>query len=310
MLFMGASRSVGLLERFVEAATELGIAIEMFSLEDDSPWHAIEVAGLAAVIPAPPFRANHFSSWLFEFVRDERIDIIVPAIDIATVSLARAAAGLLEIGALPVVSSVDVCEAMADKARADKVYRSLGLRVPDGTQFPLLAKPRFGASSRGIVRISDAAELSFWKTCNREEDYVIQPLIEGTEFSLDAFVDSRRHILGIVSRERIVVSDGEVMVTRTKHQDEAINMVERLVAWDRWFGPLTVQVMDDGRRVWILECNPRFGSGVTCSIEAGLAAPEWILRERLGLPLPNEPASWRDGLCLTRSRKDHFRWLS
>jgi hypothetical protein len=87
-------------------------------------------------------------------------------------------------------------------------------------------------------------------------------------------------------------------------------IAQRLLKWGVWHGPLTLQVMDDGQQARLLECNPRFGSGVVCSIEAGLAVPEWILRERLGLPLPDQPIAWRDGLCLSRSRRDHFLWLS
>jgi len=310
VLFLGASRLVGLLRRFVGAASEVAVNLEMFSIENDARWHAIAAAGLAITVPGPAFSHSEFQPWLLEKVREYEIDIVIPNIDSATVALSRVAEKLGEIGILAMVSDHEVCESMADKAKSDGVFRALGLRVPDGESYPLLAKPRFGASSRGIATLNDATELAFWRRRNRSEEFFFQPFVEGREFSLDAYVDGTGRTLGIVSRERIVVSGGEAMVTRTEHQHEAIAMVERLLRWKRWFGPLTVQVIDDGQQVWLLECNPRFGSGVTCSIEAGLRAPEWILSERLGLPLPKEPITWHDGLCLTRSREDHFLWLS
>jgi carbamoylphosphate synthase large subunit len=217
---------------------------------------------------------------------------------------------LRNAGVLPVSCGIDVCEAMADKQRADEVFRSLGLRVPVGARFPIVAKPRFGASSRGIVKLHDAEELEFWRRRNRVEDFLLQAFIAGTEYSVDGYVDGRGRTLGIVSRVRQVVAEGEVMVTRTEHQPEAEAMTSKLLTWGSWHGPFTVQLIHDGRDTWLLECNPRFGSGVTCSIEAGLAIPDWILRECLRLPLPDVPISWQERLCMTRSRRDHFVWLS
>jgi len=310
VLFMGASRLVGLLERFHAAAKDLGVRLDLFSFEDNQPWHAIGVAGLARLVPAPPFADPGFQDFFLGFSREESVDIVIPNIDRATIALAKASAALRDAGILPISSSLEVCEAMADKRRADEVFRSLGLRVPLGDRFPLLAKPRFGASSRGIVKLRDADELQFWQQRNQIEEFLFQPFIAGTEFSVDGYVDGRGRTLGIVSRVREVVAEGEVMVARTEHQLEAEAMTAKLLTWGEWRGPFTVQVMHDGQDAWLLECNPRFGSGVTLSIEAGLAVPAWILRECLGLPLPEAPISWRDGLCMTRSRKDHFLWLS
>jgi carbamoyl-phosphate synthase large subunit len=310
VLFMGASRLVGLAERFFEAAERLGIHLELFSLEDDKPWHAIGAAGLARVLPAPPFSDSEFADYLLEACHRHKVDVIIPCIDRATTALASNADRFRKAGILPVVSSLEVCEAMADKLQADRAFRSLDLRVPSGQSFPLLAKPRFGASSRDITVFQDQDEYDFWRQRHVLEDYIVQPFVVGTEYSLDAYVDAEANLVGVVSRIRHVVAAGEAMVTETRRYPAAEAMVERLISWSRWHGPLTVQVIDDGQVPWLLECNPRFGSGVTCSIEAGLAAPEWILRERLGLPMPRQPLQWRDGLLMTRSRKDHFVWLS
>jgi carbamoyl-phosphate synthase large subunit len=310
LLFMGASRLVGLAERFNDASQRLGIRLEMFSLEDSKPWHAIGVAGLARVLSAPPFSDSGFSDYLTEVCQQHQVDIVVPCIDRATIALADSTARLREAGVLPLVASLEVCEAMADKLKSDEIFRLLGLRVPTGQSFPLLAKPRFGASSRDITVFHEQEEYDFWRKRHAVDDYLVQPFIRGTEYSLDAYVGESGKLIGVVSRIRHVVTGGEAMVTETRHYPEAEAMVERLTSWSRWHGPLTVQVIDDGQVPWLLECNPRFGSGVTCSIEAGLEAPEWILRERLGLPLPTDPLQWRNGLMMTRSRKDHFVWLS
>ena len=84
----------------------------------------------------------------------------------------------------------------------------------------------------------------------------------------------------------------------------------RLLAIPGWYGPIVAQVIDQPAAALLIETNPRFGSGTTCSIEAGLDSPRWILRECLGRPLPKAQVAWRSGLCMTRCRKDYFTWLS
>jgi carbamoyl-phosphate synthase large subunit len=309
ILFLGASRLVSLLERFQRSAHDLGTPLKMYSLEDDKPWHAVGAAGLAKVIPAPRFTSDDFETFITRFVRSEKIDIVIPNIDRATVALSRVAPALTDSGASVVCSSREVCENMADKKLADQVFKKLHLRIPGSANYPLLAKPRSGASSRGIVRLNDEEERRFWAARNEESAFVLQEFINGTEYSLDAFVASNGQTMGIVCRTRDIVAEGEVMVSRTKHVAEAEEIAAKLLTWSQWRGPLTVQVMHDGQNAWLLECNPRFGSGVPLSIEAGLDIPTWILRERLGLPLPETPIEWRDGLCMTRYRKENFLWL-
>lgn len=307
ILFMGADRLVDMLKRFHRAARKLETPLTILSLEDDTARHAVGVAGVAEILAGPKFYSPEFDRWMLDTVRMFNIDIVIPNIDSATVALSRLAPALRNQGVLPVVSGYEICRSMADKRIADRLFRDLSLPVP-GDDFPLLAKPRHGSSSRGIVRLNDPEELAFWQRRNNQDDYVLQSFIPGREYSVDAYVDYAGRTLGIVPRERLAVSGGEVMVTETAGHVQAAAIVEKLLADTRgsWFGPLTVQVMDDGKKTWLLECNPRLGSGTTCSIEAGLAIPDWILRHRLGLPCPTEPVTWRTGVGSARSRQDHF----
>jgi carbamoyl-phosphate synthase large subunit len=310
VLFLGASRLVGLLERFRAAAAAENVAIDLASIEDGAPWHAIGAAGAGRVVRGPAFGAPEFDRFLVGLVGQEHIDVVIPVIDPALRAVARLGENLRALGALPVVSRAELCEAVYDKVKAAEFFRTRDLPVPGGESWPRLAKPRFGSSSRGHVLFHDQEELSFWASRNRREDYIIQPFLTGTEYSVDAYVGPGDRLLGAVSRVREVVSGGEVMVTRTERDEAVLEVAEKTAAIPGWHGPLNIQVMRTAAGPFLLEVNPRFSSGVTCAIEAGLDGPRFILRERLGLPLPERPLQWRSGLCMTRSRKDHFLWLS
>ncbi|HEX3655071.1 MAG TPA: ATP-grasp domain-containing protein [Pirellulales bacterium] len=309
ILFLGASRLVGLLERFRQAATVEGVTLDLFSLEDSSPWHAIAVAGVAQAIAGPPFNGPDFKGFFQRQITEHAVDIVIPNIDSATISVAQCR-GELESRVLPVVSSVEMCQAMHDKLAADKLFRSHELPLPGRVRWPLLAKPRFGSSSRGHVVFQNEEQYRFWASQHSADDYIVQEFLAGTEYSVDAFVDRGGRILGTVSRIRRIVSGGEVMVTETHNNPPVLELAKRVAGLPGWYGPLNIQIMDTAQGPYLLEVNPRFGSGVTCAIEAGLDVPRWILRERLGRSLPTSPIVWKSGLCMTRARKDYFQWLS
>lgn len=308
ILFLGASRLVGLLERFERAAAMESVSLAMLSVEDDAPWHAIGAASLARIVRGPRYLSTEFADFLDHVVATEGVDIVVPSIDSATVALGERAPALEAAGTLPVVSAAALCRAMRDKRASEAFFVEHGVRVPLGSELPLIAKPRFGSSSRGVTVLRDAEELAWWRKRHVEADYLVQPYVEGPEYTVDAYVAGTGAVLGAVSRLRVVVSGGEAMVTRTERNARVLAEAERVLDVPGWRGPITVQAIDDGSRAWVLECNPRFGSGTTCSIEAGLDGPRWILRERLGRELPTSRVAWKDGLCMTRSRRDHFLW--
>ncbi len=311
LLFLGASRLVGLLERFIAAGRAEAVEVENFSIEDDSPWHAIGAAGVAHIIPGPRFLSGELAPFLLERVRELGINIVVPSVDAATVALAQLRGQLAQMGVAATVSDESLCRAMHDKRLADCWFRENHLPVPAASDgiWPQLAKPRFGASSRDITVFSNGEDFRAWAEKHTVDDYVVQRFISGVEYSIDAYA-GKNGFAEAVSRVRVVTSGGEAMVTRTERNPRVLDVVNHALACPGWYGPLVFQVIDDGTNAWLIECNPRFGSGATCSIEAGLDMPRWILREYLGRPLPKGPIEWRAGLCMTRSRKDWFVWLS
>jgi carbamoyl-phosphate synthase large subunit len=310
ILFLGASRLVGLMERFHTAAAVEGVRAELISLDDASPWHPIQVAGVAQVIPGPQFLSPEFERFLVSLVREMRIQAVLPSIDPATIALAAAHSALADAGALAVVSSYALCKTMADKVLADEFFTRHALPVPDQLTFPLVAKPRGGSSSRGHIVFRDKEELEFWRARNDCSNYIIQAFIMGTEYSVDAFISADGHCLGAIPRQRIVTSGGEVMVTCTEQNKPVEELALRLLSLPGWFGPLNVQIMDTQAGPVLIEVNPRTGSGIPCGIEAGLDFPRWIIRQVLGRPIPTEPVNWKPGLIMTRSRKDYFIWSS
>ena len=310
LLLLGASRLVGLCERFLVGAQKENVDLQLFAVEDESPWHAISASGLCRVLSGPRFLDEAFGSFLLDLAVSRGIDLVLPCIDTATVGLSRLRDDLDRIGSWAVVSTSDMCEKMWDKALSEKYFGAQGLSPPQGLGYPRLAKPRFGSSSRNHAFFNDDEEYEFWRRRNNPADFIVQQYVPGTEYTVDAFVDYAGRVVGACSRVREVVSGGEVMVTRTDRNERVLELSHRALSQPGWRGPITIQVIEGKTGCFLIEINPRFGGGVPCSIEAGLEAPRWILRELLGRPLPSGPVSWQNGLTLTRARKDYFLWSS
>lgn len=102
--------------------------------------------------------------------------------------------------------SANVC---TDKFLFHEVLKQSGLRnakcqllkkgetLKEEPEFPCIVKPRFGAGSRGVWQIDNRSQ---WKEFAAqtpfEEDYVIETLVEGTEYGVDAMiVEGKFHLV-------------------------------------------------------------------------------------------------------------------
>src|SRR5262249_48157612 len=243
VLFLGASRLVGLMRRFRAAAVAEDVAIDLASIEDESPWHAIAASRSCRVVPGPAFDSPEFDPFVLDLVEKGPVDAVIPVTDPAVQAVARLSEALQRAGALPVVSRAELCQQVYDKAEAVRFFRSHRLAIPDGPAFPRLAKPRFGSSSRDHILFRDQDQLSCWPARSRAKASVIQPFPQGTEFSVDGYVTRDGRLQGAVARVRVVVSGGEVMVTRTDRDAAVLDVAHKTVGIPGWYGPLNIQLM-------------------------------------------------------------------
>lgn len=305
ILFLGASKRVSLLERFVDAASRHNIDLKLFSCESDDRF--CPIGTLATVLAGPPFLSDEFESWLYNIVARDSIDIVIPNMDSATVALSRFAENHGNT-CWPLVSSLPLCENMHDKKMAASFFREHDIPVPNDTpgRFPKIIKPRFGFGAKDIRIVNDAAQQAA-DLYGDGSDYIVQDFLLGCkETTVDIYLSRAHGLLGYVLRDRLEVSDGEVMVCRTRspHEREK-RLVEQVISIQGWQGCITLQYLTDPcGNLHVVEINPRFGGGATCAMEAGLDMASYIFLEYLGEPL-SPPKAIRK-LMMSRARKDFF----
>jgi carbamoyl-phosphate synthase large subunit len=153
---------------------------------------------------------------------------------------------------------------------------------------PYVVKERYGAGARkiglGLDRdraIAHAAML---------DAPIFQPLIRGREISIDAWVDRKHRVKGMVLRARDRVVNGESQVTTT-FRDAAVERIARATLGTLELrGPIVMQAILDGAgSMHVIECNARFGGASTISIAAGLDVFYWSFLEALGVDVSEYP---------------------
>jgi carbamoyl-phosphate synthase large subunit len=306
ILFLGASKRVSLLERFADAANALGIQLRLFSCERDDRF--CPISHLATIMGGPSFLNPEFHSWLEGTLASNHINVVIPNMDSATVALSRyASQHARNADYWPVISSRDICEAMFDKILARELFLAGGLPVPPDTKdkYPKIAKPRFGFGGKGIRVLQSSAERD--ACVSSAESYLIEDLIfPAVETTVDLYFSPRLGMIGYVLRDRLEVSDGEVMVCRTRPARSSEKLlIERVASMPGWEGCITLQYLTDtDGREYVIEINPRFGGGCTCAIEAGLNMPFYLMAEAADLEFapPQEVKS----VLMTRARRDFF----
>ncbi|WP_375417473.1 NAD-dependent epimerase/dehydratase family protein [uncultured Hymenobacter sp.] len=222
---------------------------------------------------------------------------IIPTRDGELAFWARHRAALAAAGIAVLVSEPAAVARCLDKLAFAEFGQVRGLPViatalhPDelpGAPALLVVKERHGAGSRQLgLALSPAAALAHAQGL-REPAF--QPYVTGREISVDAYVDQRGRVHGLVARTRDVVVNGESQVTTTLPDEALTAQLTAIVAQLGLYGPLVLQaIVDEDGGLHLIECNCRFGGASTLGIAAGVDSFFWFLQEAAGNNLADFP---------------------
>jgi carbamoyl-phosphate synthase large subunit len=155
-------------------------------------------------------------------------------------------------------------------------------KVENCTGLRFVVKDRYGSGSilvKTNLSREDAlrAALSF-------RNPVIQPMINGREFSVDVWI-SQSGASGVSSvRFRDVILDGEARVTSTFRDDKIENLAISMARAIGISGLCVLQgfILAD-KSVLFIECNARVGGATTASINSGVPLLDLLIADALKL---------------------------
>jgi carbamoyl-phosphate synthase large subunit len=222
---------------------------------------------------------------ILEVATEHAVNMIIPIFDTETPVFAQAGKRFRQQGIHVAVNPLGCILKANDKALSFAVCAAAGIAQPprfehpdraDPAAYPIVGKPLQGVGAKGLVMLEAPGGLPPWID---PAAFIWQSWIRGPEYSIDTFGDPDSAGFVAVPRLRRLVKAGQ-MVDGETVDDPALTGFAREVC--RAFGArdvCCVQVIRDaGGGLYFIEINPRYGTGVSLTIQAGVHLPrlQWL----------------------------------
>ncbi len=280
ILFTGAGRRVELMQAFRQAALELDIDLKIYGADMLGNAPALSYCDYTRIVCS--MRDDGYIDELIQICTNDKISLLIPTIDTDLLVLSQNKDRFELIGTKVLISSPDKIAICRDKNLTAKFFEKCGLKVPFTTNnylnysgsYPCFIKPKDGSSSINAFKVNCESELIVYS--NLIDEYIVQPYIEGTEYTVDIFCDYEGNPITIIPRVRMSVRAGEVLKTKIELDSTIIDECKCLIEEFKPCGPMTVQLIRQKKSNvnYYIEINPRFGGGSTLSMKAGSRSAE------------------------------------
>lgn len=276
-------------------------------------------AGLYLVPPAQRFivpkgESDTFAQTLFEFCKNNQIELVIPTVDSELAPLASALDEFLSANIKLPLCPHNVLEICRDKYALLTLCKGI-IPIPEfilweGNRqslllqnFPLFAKPRLGSGSNGVLSLSGSDNLL---RLPADGSYLVQELLPGDEYSVDVYIHSSGFPVAAVPRLRMKIDSGIAVAACTQHIPElsAIAIKTALHIGVRYVANIQFKRGVDGQ-FKLLEINPRFPGTLPLTAAAGIDMPQLLIKDVKGEVFPKDMMSFRE-LMVVRYWTEHF----
>jgi len=278
VLVPGAAGPAGI--NTIKSLKMAGFGGKILATDSSSLSAGFFMADINEVIPQAD--EHSFLDRLFHIVKTYQVEVLMPSSGSDIYPYSENRKQLAEIGAEAIVSDRDKLEICRDKMLTFQTLSNKFL-LPFTTaesdkidSFPVLAKPRFGKGSRGIVKIDDESDLRY--IISKRDDLVFQEYLPGTEYTVDVLSDLDGKPIVAVPRIRMQTKAGISTKGRVL-RDPALEMncmkIAELVGIR---GPCCMQMKESAEgKLKLIEINPRMGGGTIFTSLAGANFPAMLL---------------------------------
>ncbi|MBD2358451.1 ATP-grasp domain-containing protein [Tolypothrix sp. FACHB-123] len=131
----------------------------------------------------------------------------------------------------------------------------------------VIAKPRRGRSSEGVIKFSKIDNLKNYLF--DRDDYIFQPIIEGTFITVDTIRNDNGNHVSISRKELLRTKNGAGIVVELFRDKQLEKIVNNITDYLGISGCINIEFILYNGKYLLMDINPRFSAGIGFSIIAG-----------------------------------------
>ena len=275
-----------------------GTRNKLLSFFKQSPyWDRVIATDCSELAPAlseadafylvPRFKDPNYFEKIIEICKSEKVNAILPLQEEELLLISKNRDYFVSQGIFPIISEYEKVALCKDKYQ---MYQFLvehdiptiptflpeQLSSDDVSKNAWFLKPRYGAGSVHSMSVKTEAFLRAYLG-EAEEEMIIQPLVSGTEFGVDAYVDFHSHkLVSIFCKEKLRMRAGETEKSISVMNASITKLVKKVIDELKPSGPVDMDIFESNGEYRVLEVNPRFGGGYPHAHLCGIHFPDFI----------------------------------
>ena len=303
VLLTSVGRRAYMVKYFKEAIGEGG---EVHVSNSDDKTVAFYYADKSVI--SPLIYSEEYIPFLFDYCKENSIDILISLFDIDLLVLARNKDKFASIGTRVIVSEPEVIEICNDKWKTYNFLKDNGFNVPKTylrledtilaldrgeLKYPVIVKPRFGCGSIAMSIAEDEMALLYYfrrntRTINKsylkyesaaeDEKIIYQEFLPGQEYGADIINDLHGELQNVIVKKKIAMRAGETDISETVDEPIIKDELCRIGKLTRHIANMDCDVFLVNGKPYVLEMNARFGGGYPFSHMSGCNLPDAIIR--------------------------------
>lgn len=228
---------------------------------------------------SPLVNDSYYLNFLSEVIKENKIDFYIPLIDEELLKTKNELNNICDVGIIsPGYDFIKLCLNKYNLMKTLKNMRVSNLNSFRGDEFnnqidfPLFLKPIIGRGSRGIFKVTNTKQFEayFQLFDYNKNEILVQPFINGIEYTVGVLCNSNNDIISISSK-RIIRKKGITQIAITENNLLIDKVVNKIVDAFKPSGPFNVQLfLDSNGTIFIFEINPRFSTTSILEYEGGL----------------------------------------
>lgn len=254
---------------------KLNVNYELFFLDSDEM--VLKLYPNEKIFIVPLVKDESFEDEVIKIINENKIDFYIPLIDeeiIKAIDIGqKVGINILAPSKGFVTLTLDKYKLMhaLSKYKISTIETFMANNFANEIKYPVFLKPNVGRGSRGIRKINNHNQFEAYFILEeyQKEEVLVQPFIDGQEYTVSVTVNNLNKIIAIIPK-LVFVKQGITKHARSVKHKEIETVCKKIVDLLKPCGSFNVQlkIMDDV--IYIFEINPRYSTTLVLSIESGI----------------------------------------